>query len=83
MGPVYFWWGGMWIMPIIMLIVFVIVLYLIFGRGGFRPPWWYESERDHNRGENPETPLDILRRRYANGEINKEQFEQMKKDILN
>lgn len=73
----------MWIFPIIMLIVFVIALYLIFGRGRFRPPWWYDSDAHGGRGENRETPLEILRRRYASGEITKEQFEQMKKDILN
>jgi putative membrane protein len=28
-----------------------------------------------------ESPLDILKRRYAKGEITKEQFDQMKKDI--
>jgi uncharacterized membrane protein len=28
-----------------------------------------------------ESPLDILKRRYASGEISREQFEQMKKDI--
>lgn len=36
------------------------------------------------RGRNTrreESPLDILKRRYANGEIDKERFEQMKKDL--
>ncbi len=28
-----------------------------------------------------QTPLDILRMRYAKGEISKEQFEQMRRDI--
>ena len=33
-------------------------------------------------GSSPrETPLDILKARYAKGEITKEQFEEMKKDI--
>jgi uncharacterized membrane protein len=33
--------------------------------------------------EEKETAMEILRRRYAKGEIIKEQFEQMKKDVTN
>lgn len=29
-----------------------------------------------------ETPLDVLKRRYANGEIDKKQFEDMKKNLM-
>ena len=36
------------------------------------------------RGHGPvphETPLDILKRRYARGEITKQQFDEMKRDL--
>jgi len=33
----------------------------------------------NNTYKRNETPLDILKKRYANGEITKEQFEEMKK----
>ena len=80
MGPGYFWWGGMWIFPIIMITIMIIVLYLIFGRGGFRPPW--QNHENYSGGtKDPETTLDILKIRYAKGEITKEEFEQMKKTL--
>ena len=77
----HFWWGGWWIfpmlMPIIFLVVIVIVLYFLFGRGGFRPLWW-----DRYPCKESETGLDILKKRCAKGELTKEEFERMKKDIL-
>lgn len=43
MPPYYGCWGPMWFfpmgMPIIMLVVLLLCLYFIFGRGGFRPLW--------------------------------------------
>lgn len=73
----YFWRGGMWIFPLLGLFIFLVVFIAIFGRGCFRPPW-NASDRHYHE----ESALDILKKRYAKGEISKEQFEQMKKDIL-
>ena len=81
MGPGYFWWGGMWIFPIIMITVMIIVLYVFFRRGGSRPPW-QDHESYLGRTNNPETALDILKKRYAKGEIASEEFEKIKKDII-
>jgi putative membrane protein len=76
MGPEYFWWGGiMWIFPIILLIVILIAIFLIFGRRGVGPSCWHGTKES-------ETPLEILKKRYAKGEITKEEYEQIKKDIM-
>mgnify|MGYP000265128655 CR=1 FL=1 len=77
MGPEYFWIGGMWIFPFIGIILMLLVVYLIFGRGNFKPPW-HDSDQAHDS----QSALDILKIRYAKGEITKEDFEQMKRDIM-
>lgn len=81
MRPEYFFWGGMWIFPIIMTTIALIVIYFIFGRRGFRTPW-QGHENYYNRKMDFETALDILKKRYAKGEITEEEFERMKKTIL-
>ena len=85
MHPDYVWWGPMWffpmVMPIIMLVVLLLCLYFIFGRGGFRPPW-HNNDRTYSHGGEAESALEILKKRYAKGEITKDEFEQMRRDIL-
>ncbi len=80
MGPEYYWMHGMWIfplvMPIVMVTVLLIVLYLIFGRGS-RPPW-----QDRGRELHYNNPMEILKTRYAKGELSGEEFEKIKKDLL-
>ena len=74
-------WGGMWIFPMLMFVVMIIFFFGFFGRGGCRSPWWGTKEH-HREGGETDSALDILKKRYAKGEITKEEFEQVKKDIL-
>lgn len=65
--------GGWWMMPF-WIIVIVAVIFLI--------KWL--AERGKSEGEvspRQESPLDILKKRYARGEIDKEEFEQKKRDL--
>ena len=66
----YFGFGGV-VMWIIFLIVIGVAIYLIVQATKSKGP------------ESPfrETPMEILKKRYAKGEITKEEFEKMKKDL--
>lgn len=44
-------------------------------------PWARHLSTDFLREQRPEPPLDVLRRRYAAGEITREQFEAMRNDL--
>ncbi len=85
MDPGYFWLGWIWIipffMPIVLLIVSLIVVHFMFDRGQFRPPWRHPDERWRADKEDSESAIEILKKRYAKGEITKDEFEQIKKDI--
>jgi len=79
MGSENFGIGGWWIIPVICMLV--MFFFMMFRRGGFRPPWGQNSDRHHGESKDSESAIDILKKRYAKGEITKEEFEQMKKDL--
>ena len=74
-------WAGMWIFPMIMFAVIMIFGFLFAMRWGCRSPWSGPG-RHHGAGGESESALDILKKRYAKGEIAKDEFERMKKDLL-
>ena len=83
MGPEYFWGGGMWIFPIMFFALMMIVM-IFFRRQGFRPPWMNSQGSGGNASKESsgqETALDILKKRFARGEIGKEEYEEMKKEL--
>ena len=85
MNPEHPWmwwpWGGMWIFPIVMFVIMLIFFFLFSGRWGRRPPSW-GSAGAHKESGDSDTALEILKKRYVKGEITKEEFDRMKKDIL-
>ncbi len=67
--------GGMWMFFhfIFWILVIVGVVLLIV--------WLVRQQGRVDRGDRGNAALDILKQRYARGEINKEEFDRMKKDI--
>jgi len=66
MGNIWFGWF-FWIL--IIALIFVLI-------------WTNTHERNkYIPFDGKETAMDILKKRYAKGEISKEQFDQMKKDL--
>ncbi len=70
-GHMMDFWGGHIVTWILILIGVGALVYLLVKAG---------QSRDSDTSSH-DPPIEILKRRYANGEISKEQFEQMKKDL--
>lgn len=69
----HYWNGGgfmgfMWIWWILLIVIVVLGIRFFTGRGGAQA----------GRRESPE---EILKRRYANGEIDREEYERMMSDL--
>ena len=64
-------WGGGIGMIIFWIIVIVVIVLLIK---------WFTSQSSE-RIERKESPMEILKRRYASGEIEKEEYAEKKKDL--
>lgn len=58
-------WPWMWIFPLTLLIVILVFLFRVSGR----------------KDKKGETPKEILDRRYAEGDLSREEYQKMKKDL--
>lgn len=84
-GPEGWWmdhgmmyWGAGWLMMMIFMIIFwilVVIALVYFIR-------WMIGQKRTGFAQKPEdTALEILKRRYARGDIGKEEFEEKKRDL--
>ncbi len=69
-----FWWSAWGIGMMFMMLLFwaLVIVGIVLGIR------WLVSQ---GKGQRSDTALEILRQRYARGEINKEQFETIKSDL--
>ncbi len=68
-------WGFGWLGMIIFWLVVIFFIAVVV-------KWLVQQGKSEPRGTSQEeTALEILKKRYARGEINKEEFEQKKKDL--
>jgi len=79
-------WGaslGIWwiITGIFILSVTILIIYLLLQAVGIIPKRKNTSELYINEDGSPASPLDILNKRYAAGEITESEYEQIKKNI--
>jgi putative membrane protein len=63
----YGWYGYGWVYALLGVIALVVILYLVL--------------RDQRAQEKGDRALEILKERYAKGEITKEEFEEMRKNL--
>ena len=77
-----FFFDGMWFGWIFWVGIIALVIWLLVNQSN-RNRDYYQHQNQFPPSSPPqqESPLDIIKMRYAKGEITKEQFEQMKKDL--
>jgi putative membrane protein len=83
-GPHMMWWGGGWyamtfgslFMILFLAVLVAVAVILVRGLGG---PWAGPAPPPHS--VTSRTPLDILRDRFARGEIDKEEFEERRRAL--
>ena len=79
MGPGMMGWENMgWFSPIFMMFFWALLIVLIVLLIRWPLSSGHTGNQDYVRGE---SALEILKKRYARGEIKKEEFEAIKKDL--
>ena len=68
-------WLGLMMMAFFWILIIVAIIFLI--------RWFIITSHGRSPGQKPEeTALEILKKRYARGEIKKEEFEEKKRDLV-
>ena len=84
------WHGFWWIFPLMFFVMMIVIFIFMMRRGGMGCMWCDRMmDRPESRdamkrywGEHSESALEILDKRYANGEIEKQEYEEKKAAII-
>lgn len=75
--------GGGWLIGLIVLVLFLLLI-----GGGIAAVVWFVAQGSRGSGQaarqeprREDEALEILRRRYASGEIDREEFERMRQEL--
>jgi putative membrane protein len=81
MGPWMMGWGGYGFNPLAWIVMLAFWA-LVFGGVALLAVWLFRGGGPAAAGPaHPARPLEILQERYARGEITREQYEQMRRDL--
>jgi putative membrane protein len=75
-------YGFGWIFPLMFFVFMIVMLFWMFRRGGMGCMWCDHMMHRHDlRDASSESAQDILNKRYAKGEIDKQEYEEKKAAI--
>jgi uncharacterized membrane protein len=80
MFPFFYGFGVWWFLPFVGIFVFMMLACFLFRRV-FRGGMFCCAGGAGGRGVAPDDPVGILKSRYARGEIGREEYERMKREI--
>jgi len=70
------------VFPMIMCLAMIFFCIIMFNKRGFRGPWMRNYYESGDKSVRSDSAIDIIKSRYAKGDISKEEYDQMKKDLL-
>jgi putative membrane protein len=72
-------YGFGWIFPLMFIVFMIVMVFWMFRRGSMGCMW--RDHMMHRHDASTESALDILNKRYAKGEIDKQEYEEKKAAI--